>query len=327
MRSRSLISIIGTFLLAQMVVVPSAFAAPSCGGKTATVVGTDEADELEGTEGTDVISGLGGDDVVNGNGGNDVICGDDGTDSLMGGEGDDLILGGAGDDSDSIVISIYIQDEPVQYFLDKGGLYGGPGSDKLDGEEGGDSHYGDAGADNLSGGAGDDFYSGGKGPDVITDTSSAESMYGDAGNDSLTAGPGENHLDGGAGNDQLDAGGGDNSIYGDDGDDVMTGGNEGGYFNGGLGILLLAHLSLFGLTNLNAMNALKNLLSAALTTIAVATYAAGGAVHWAEAATMTGATVAGGYLGAHHGRRLPARLVRPGIVAIGFAMAMAFFFG
>jgi uncharacterized membrane protein YfcA len=67
----------------------------------------------------------------------------------------------------------------------------------------------------------------------------------------------------------------------------------GGYFNGGFGIMLLAHLSLFGLTDLNAMNGLKNLLSAALTAIAVVTYAAGGAVRWSEAAVITLAAVAG----------------------------------
>ena len=47
----------------------------------------------------------------------------------------------------------------------------------------------------------------------------------------------------------------------------------GGYFNGGLGILLLALFGLLGQTNLNAMNGIKNLVSALLTAIAVAVYA------------------------------------------------------
>ncbi len=97
----------------------------------------------------------------------------------------------------------------------------------------------------------------------------------------------------------------------------------GGYFNGGLGILLLAHLSLFGLTDLNAMNGLKNLLSAVLTAIAVVTYAAGGAARWSEAAVMTLAAVAGGYAGARLARVIPARVLRTGIVAVGLLMRPA----
>lgn len=99
----------------------------------------------------------------------------------------------------------------------------------------------------------------------------------------------------------------------------------GGYFNGGLGILLLAHLGLFGLSNLNAMNGLKNLLSAVLTAIAVAAYAAGGAVHWPQALLMAAAAVAGGYAGARLARRIPPSRLRPAIVAVGLIMATLFF--
>jgi len=99
----------------------------------------------------------------------------------------------------------------------------------------------------------------------------------------------------------------------------------GGYFNGGLGILLLAHLSLFGLTDLNAMNGLKNLLSAVLTAIAVAACAFGGAVHWTEAAIMTVTAIGGGYAGGRLARRIPPRVLRLGIVAVGLIMAGAFF--
>ncbi len=99
----------------------------------------------------------------------------------------------------------------------------------------------------------------------------------------------------------------------------------GGYFNGGLGILLLAHLSLFGLTSLNAMNGLKNLLSTVLTAIAVATYAAGGAVYWPQALMMAIAAIAGGYAGARLARRIPAAKMRPAIVAVGLIMTVLFF--
>lgn len=99
----------------------------------------------------------------------------------------------------------------------------------------------------------------------------------------------------------------------------------GGYFNGGLGILLLAQLSLFGMTNLNAMNGLKNLFSAVLTAIAVVAYAAGGAVDWPKAALMILAAVAGGYAGARIGRRIPPMVLRGAIIAVGLTMSALFF--
>ncbi|MFN3439938.1 MAG: sulfite exporter TauE/SafE family protein [Acidovorax sp.] len=99
----------------------------------------------------------------------------------------------------------------------------------------------------------------------------------------------------------------------------------GGYFNGGLGILLLALFGLLGQTNLNAMNGLKNWVSALLTAIAVAIYAAGGVVLWPEALMMMVAATAGGYGGARVARKLPANVLRWGIVATGLVMAAVFF--
>lgn len=99
----------------------------------------------------------------------------------------------------------------------------------------------------------------------------------------------------------------------------------GGYFNGGLGILLLAQLSLFGMTDLNAMNGLKNLFSAVLTAIAVVAYAAGGAVEWPKALLMTVAAVAGGYVGARVGRKIPKPVLRAGIITVGLVMSAVFF--
>ena len=99
----------------------------------------------------------------------------------------------------------------------------------------------------------------------------------------------------------------------------------GGYFNGGLGILLLALFGLLGQTQLNAMNGLKNLVSALLTAIAVAVYAAGGVVNWRYALLMMVAATAGGYIGARVARRIPALWLRWGIVATGLVMTGIFF--
>jgi len=99
----------------------------------------------------------------------------------------------------------------------------------------------------------------------------------------------------------------------------------GGYFNGGLGILLLALFGLLGQTRLNAMNGMKNLVSALLTAIAVIIYAAGGLVHWPEALLMMVAATLGGYVGARIARRIPAPWLRGGIVVIGLATTAVFF--
>ncbi|HQQ70752.1 MAG TPA: sulfite exporter TauE/SafE family protein [Alicycliphilus sp.] len=99
----------------------------------------------------------------------------------------------------------------------------------------------------------------------------------------------------------------------------------GGYFNGGLGILLLALFGLLGQTQLNAMNGMKNLVSALLTAISVLIYAAGGIVQWQQALVMMVAATLGGYGGARVARKLPAPVLRWGIVATGLVMAGLFF--
>jgi streptogramin lyase len=71
---------------------------PTCGGRTATIVGTTGKDVLRGLKFDDVIAGLGGNDVIKGLGGNDRICGGAGRDKLDGGTGHDRCAGGPGHD-------------------------------------------------------------------------------------------------------------------------------------------------------------------------------------------------------------------------------------
>lgn len=81
-------------------VPPSPLPTPEvrCGGRIATVVGTEGADRLRGTSGDDVIAALGGKDEVRSAGGKDRICGGDGRDKLIGGGGEDRLFGDAGKD-------------------------------------------------------------------------------------------------------------------------------------------------------------------------------------------------------------------------------------
>ena len=99
----------------------------------------------------------------------------------------------------------------------------------------------------------------------------------------------------------------------------------GGYFNGGLGIVLLALFSLWGMTDLNRMNALKSGLSFLLSAISVAVFAVAGLVAWPQAIIMMLAATAGGYAGAPLARALPKPVVRRVIATVGYGMSAVFF--
>ncbi|WP_054007775.1 sulfite exporter TauE/SafE family protein [Cypionkella psychrotolerans] len=99
----------------------------------------------------------------------------------------------------------------------------------------------------------------------------------------------------------------------------------GGYFNGGLGIVLLALFALWGMTDLNGMNALKSGLSFLLSAISVAVFAAAGLVAWPQAVVMMIAATVGGYAGAPLARALPKIVVQGVIATVGFTMSAVFF--
>jgi Ca2+-binding RTX toxin-like protein len=107
---------------------------PLCGGKVATIVGTNRSERITGTRRADVVVALGGNDRIKGGRGNDVICAGAGNDTVSGGDGSDRVAGGAGNDR----------------------LAGGKGNDRLSGQNGRDTLLGHGGRDTLSGGAGRD---------------------------------------------------------------------------------------------------------------------------------------------------------------------------
>jgi uncharacterized membrane protein YfcA len=72
----------------------------------------------------------------------------------------------------------------------------------------------------------------------------------------------------------------------------------GGYFGGGAGIMMLAMLSLAGLTDIHEMNGLKSLLAVAINGVALAAFLLYGVVDWAHGGVMIGGAIVGGYVGA-----------------------------
>ena len=117
---------------------------PSCGGRTATVLGTAGDDTITGTDRPDVIVSFGGDDTIRSLGGNDVVCSRSGEDTVRGGSGGDLLIGGSGHDK----------------------LAGKAGNDVLRGKGGRDRLRGRGGNDRLNGGGGRDSCKGGGGRDT-----------------------------------------------------------------------------------------------------------------------------------------------------------------
>jgi uncharacterized membrane protein YfcA len=99
----------------------------------------------------------------------------------------------------------------------------------------------------------------------------------------------------------------------------------GGYFGGAVGLMMLAVWSLATALDLRALNPLRTLMVAAANGVAVVCFAATGNVSWREALVVMAGGIAGGYLGALFGRRLPAPILRVIILTIASVTTAAFF--
>jgi uncharacterized membrane protein YfcA len=100
----------------------------------------------------------------------------------------------------------------------------------------------------------------------------------------------------------------------------------GGFFGAGMGIMLLAALSILGVSDFHTANALKNITATISQAVAVVLFILNGLVSWKEAAIVTAACVVGGYLGVIAARRVPETVVRTIVVAVGAVLTVVFFF-
>lgn len=99
----------------------------------------------------------------------------------------------------------------------------------------------------------------------------------------------------------------------------------GGYFGAGIGILMLAALSILGLTDIHQMNGLKNFFALSINGVAAIYFVWAHMVYWPDALIMAVGAVAGGYGGAGVARRLGRVAVRRIVIAIGFGIALSLF--
>jgi hypothetical protein len=99
----------------------------------------------------------------------------------------------------------------------------------------------------------------------------------------------------------------------------------GGYFGGGMGIMMLATLTIAGMTDIHRMNAVKSVLAVLINGVALAEFIALGAIAWGPGAIMVAGGIAGGYAGAATARRVDERYVRGLVMVIAWGMTLYFF--
>ena len=99
----------------------------------------------------------------------------------------------------------------------------------------------------------------------------------------------------------------------------------GGFFGGGMGMMMLATMTLAGMTNIHEMNGLKHVLAASLNGVALMTFVVTGAIAWQPGVTMMIGGILGGYAGALTARLLDRRHVRQFVILLAWAITAYFF--
>jgi len=99
----------------------------------------------------------------------------------------------------------------------------------------------------------------------------------------------------------------------------------GGYFGAAVGILMLAILGFLGLSDILAMNGLKNFFGMCINGIAAGYFIARGIVEWPAALLILGGAVVGGYGGARLARRIGREKARAAVVVIGLFISALLF--
>ena len=99
----------------------------------------------------------------------------------------------------------------------------------------------------------------------------------------------------------------------------------GGYFGAGIGILMLAALSILGMSDIHQMNGLKNFFGMCINGVAAVYFIWAHMVYWPDVIVMAIGAVAGGYGGAGIARRIGRVAVRRIVIVIGFGMALSLF--
>ena len=98
-----------------------------------------------------------------------------------------------------------------------------------------------------------------------------------------------------------------------------------GYFGAGAGFLIMSLLAVFGIENVNQINALKVVTTTVANGVAVLLFIVEGQVLWQHCLLMMVTGAIGGYVGGRSARKVNPRVMRACVTAIGFGMAGYFF--
>jgi hypothetical protein len=98
-----------------------------------------------------------------------------------------------------------------------------------------------------------------------------------------------------------------------------------GYFGAGAGFLIISLLAIFGIENINQINALKVVTTTLANGVAVLVFIVNQQVLWQHCLLMMVTAAGGGYFGARFSRRLDPRVMRWLVVCLGLGMAAYFF--
>jgi len=99
----------------------------------------------------------------------------------------------------------------------------------------------------------------------------------------------------------------------------------GGYFGGAVGLMMLAVWSLLDSADIKTLNPPRALMTTSANTVAMLMFIIAGVVHWPETVALGLGALAGGYGGAHLGRKLPPWMVRAGTILFACAVTVVFF--
>jgi uncharacterized membrane protein YfcA len=96
-------------------------------------------------------------------------------------------------------------------------------------------------------------------------------------------------------------------------------GTYGGYFAASQGVLQIGIFGLLLRESLQRLNALKNVLTLAVNTVAAGAYVvvATDRVNWTAAGLLAAGSLVGGYVSSRYGRKLPEPVLRTAIVVLG----------
>jgi len=98
-----------------------------------------------------------------------------------------------------------------------------------------------------------------------------------------------------------------------------------GYFGAGAGFLIISLLAVFGIENINQINALKIVTTTLANGVAVVVFIVEKQVFWQHCLLMMLAAAVGGYCGARISRKLNPQFMRWTVVCLGLGMSAYFF--